>query len=61
VVDELLGPERVAALRRRTRAVRLRVAAAMVVIALLTGIGIAVTDVPHGRTLKGRAGEVHIP
>lgn len=60
-VDELLGPEAVAATRRRTRAARLRVAAAVAVIAALVAIGAAVTDVPHGKTLNGRSGPVYIP
>jgi hypothetical protein len=61
VVDELLGPESVAAARRRVRVARLRVAAVLAVIALLAGIGAAATDVQHGKTLKGRTGEVQVP
>jgi hypothetical protein len=61
VVDSLLGPETVAAAHRRARATWLRVAAALAVIALLAGIGAAATDVQHGKTLKGRAGEVQVP
>ena len=58
VVDELLGPAAVAEQRRRSRAKRLRIAAALAGIALLVGIGLVATDDPGDRTLQGRMGEV---
>jgi hypothetical protein len=57
VVDELLGPAGVAEQRRRTRATRLRFAAALAAIALLLGVGLVATDDPGDRTLQGRTGE----
>lgn len=63
VVDELLGPERVAAerdaRRRKRRADRLRLAAVLAAIALLLGGGLAATDNPGDRTLHGRTGAVN--
>jgi hypothetical protein len=50
--------------RRRARLRRdiLRVAAALALSALLVVVGLAVTPEPeHGKTLGGRAGEVHVP
>jgi hypothetical protein len=61
VVDELLGPAAVAEARRRVRSARLRVAAALAVIALLLGAGLVAYDPPHGKTLNGRTGPVYIP
>jgi len=58
VVDELLGPDRVADQPRRARAERLRMAAALAVIALLLALGLAATDDPDARSLYGRTGEV---
>lgn len=58
VVDELLGPAGVAEQRRGIRARRLKFAAALATIALLVGVGLAATDDPGDRTLKGRTGEV---
>jgi len=58
VVDELLGPDRVADQQRRARAERLRIAAALAAIALLLALGLAATDDPDERTLYGRTGEV---
>jgi hypothetical protein len=59
VVDELLGPERVAEQRRRVRVVRLRFAAALAAIAVLLALGLAFTANPGDRRLFGRTGEVH--
>ena len=61
VVDALLGPAALAEERRRRRGVRLRVAAALAVLAMAVAIGIATTDTPHGRTLNGRTGPIHVP
>ena len=65
VVEELLGPDRVAeerrVRRRRARAAGARVAAVLVAIALLLGVGIAVTDHPGERKLSGRTGELTPP
>lgn len=58
VVQQLLGPAGVAEQRRRERATRLRLAAALAAIAVLLGIGLAATDDPGNRTLHGRTGEV---
>jgi hypothetical protein len=58
VVDELLGPERLAERRRSRRVRRLRAAAALVAIAALLGVGLVVTADPGDRTLYGRTGEV---
>jgi hypothetical protein len=62
VVAELLGPNELDARRRarqsNTRANLLRLAAAIVVAALLVVLGLVVTDPPGERTLKGRSGEV---
>jgi hypothetical protein len=58
VVDGLLGPERVAQQRRQTRAMRLRIVAAVAAIAVLVGVGLVATADPGDRTLQGRAGEV---
>ena len=61
VVDELLGPEAVAEDGRRRRAVAMRLAAALAVIGLMVGVGVAATDTPHGKTLNGRTGPVYVP
>jgi hypothetical protein len=65
VVDELLGPERLAeevgARRRKARTDRLRIAAVLAAIALLVGAGLAVTSNPGDRPLHGRTGEIHQP
>lgn len=58
VVDELLGPDRVADQQRRARAERPRIAAVLAAIALLLGLGLATTGDPDERTLYGRTGEV---
>lgn len=58
VVDELLGPERVAEQQRKTRMERVRIAAALAAIAVLLAVGLVVTDDPGDRTLFGRTGEV---
>jgi hypothetical protein len=58
VVNALLGAELVARERRRVRVMRLRVAAALVGIAMLVAIGAAATADPGDRTLYGRTGEV---
>jgi hypothetical protein len=62
VVAELLGADELDAHRRARRAQGraniLRVAAALVVAALLLALGLIVTDDPGDRTLTGRAGEV---
>ena len=60
VVDELLGPERLAERRRGVRRQRLRAAAALVLVAALLGVGLVVTGDPGERTLFGRTGEVHV-
>jgi hypothetical protein len=62
VVAELLGPDEVEA-RRRTRRAQVRanafrLAAAVVVAALLVVLGLVATDPPGERSLNGRAGEV---
>jgi hypothetical protein len=59
VVDELLGPERLAERRRSLRLQRLRAAAALVMLVLALAIGLAATSDPGDRTLFGRTGEVH--
>jgi hypothetical protein len=62
VVAELLGPNELEARRRarqsHTRANLLRLAAAIVVAALLVVLGLVVTDPPGERTLNGRSGEI---
>jgi hypothetical protein len=62
VVAELLGADELEAQRRMRRAETrrnvLRLAAAIVVAALLVVIGLIATDDPGERTLSGRAGEV---
>jgi hypothetical protein len=62
VVAELLGPDELDA-RRRTRRARVRanafrLAAAVVIAALLVVLGLVATDSPGERVLSGRAGEV---
>jgi hypothetical protein len=62
VVAELLGPDELDA-RRRTRRARVRanafrLAAAVVIAALLVVLGLVATDPPGERALSGRAGEV---
>ena len=61
VVDELLGPERVAERRRGLRVQRLRTAAALAAIALMLALGLTTTGDPGDRTLFGRTGEVRPP
>jgi hypothetical protein len=61
VVDSLLGPAARAEERRRTRAMRVRLAAAAAVIGLLLAVGLATTEPPHGKTLNGRSGPVYVP
>jgi len=62
VVDQLLGPDAVAAARRarrkRSRVTGLRIAAAVATIAVLVAIGLAATDDPGERRLHGRTGPV---
>jgi hypothetical protein len=65
VVAELLGigdpTERARAKLREARIDMLRVAAAVVISALLVALGLVVaTDPPGDRTLYGRTGEVHV-
>jgi hypothetical protein len=65
VVAELLGigdpQERARAKLRQARIDLLRVAAAVLISALLVALGLAVaTDPPGERTLYGRTGEVHV-
>ncbi len=60
-VDELLGPTVRGEERRRARVMRVRLAAALAVIGLLLGVGLATTDAPHDKTLNGRTGPVYIP
>jgi hypothetical protein len=64
VVEELLGPDAVAAARRarrrRTRVAGLRIAAVAAAIAVLVAIGLAATGDPGDRTLGGRTGEVQV-
>jgi hypothetical protein len=63
VVTELLGgtaiEERRRLRRSRRRAMALRTAVALVVVALLLAIGLVVTSSPGDRTLSGRTGEFH--
>jgi len=65
VVEELLGPDRLAEERRvrgrRARAARARLAAAVVALGLMLGIGLAVTHHPGDRTLGGRTGQFTPP
>jgi len=62
VVADLLGADELDARRRahkaKVRANALRIAAAVVVAALLVVIGLLATDSPGDRTLSGRSGEV---
>jgi hypothetical protein len=62
VVAELLGADELDAQRRarhaQVRGNALRLAAAIVVAALLVVLGLIATDSPGDRTLNGRAGEV---
>jgi hypothetical protein len=62
VVAELLGPDEFDARRRarraKVRANAFRLAAAVVVAALLVVLGLVATDPPGERVLSGRAGEV---
>jgi hypothetical protein len=62
VIDELLGPEAVAAAdaerRRRTRVTALRLAAVVTLIAISVAAGLAATSNPGDRPLYGRTGEV---
>jgi hypothetical protein len=63
VVAELVGTEKLAADRRRRRRRGVLAAVWIVILALLLG-GIAVAvhpEVQHGKTLKGRAGEIRVP
>jgi hypothetical protein len=61
VVDELLGPAVVAEVGRRRRAMAVRLAAALAAIGVMLAIGLETTDTPHGKTLNGRTGPVHVP
>lgn len=61
VVDELLGPEGVAAARRARRRTRLRVAGAAAAIAVMLLLGIELTADPGDRSLFGRYGPVGNP
>ncbi|HZB77016.1 MAG TPA: hypothetical protein VE526_12375 [Solirubrobacteraceae bacterium] len=58
VVDELLGAEGLAALRRARRRTRLRVAGAATAIALMLFLGLELTADPGDRPLSGRSGPV---
>ena len=63
VVAELVGTEKLATDRRRRRRRGVLAAVWIVVLALLLG-GIAVAvhpEVQHGKTLKGRSGEIRVP
>jgi len=64
VVDELLGPDALAAGRRerrvRRRRMAVRVAALLGVIGALVGVGIAVGGQPEDCTVSGRTGEVRV-
>jgi len=59
VVDELLGPEGLAAVRRARRATRLRVAGVAFAIAIAILLGLEFTADPGDRPLFGRTGPVH--
>jgi hypothetical protein len=64
VVNELLGPDAIAATRqerheRRKRA-GIRIAAALAAIGVLVAIGLATTGPPDDCTVAGRAGEVRV-
>jgi hypothetical protein len=63
VVAELLGPAELDAGRRARhvegRANALRLAATIVVAALLVVVGLLVADPPGDRVLHGRTGEIH--
>jgi hypothetical protein len=63
VVGELLGADlldgRRRARRAKVRANASRIAAAILVAALLLVLGLVATDSPGGRVLHGRTGEVH--
>jgi hypothetical protein len=63
VVAELVGTEKLTADRRRRRRRGVLAAVWIVILALLLG-GIAVAvhpEVQHGKTLKGRSGEIQVP
>ena len=60
VVDELLGPERLAEWELGVLVQRLRVAGALVLVAVLLAAGLAATGDPGPRTLHGRTGEVQL-
>ena len=59
VVDELLGPEGLAAVRRARRATRLRVAGVAFAIVIAILLGLEFTADPGDRPLFGRTGPVH--
>jgi hypothetical protein len=63
VVAELVGSENLAADRRRRRRRGVLAAVWIVIVALLLAGIAAVVDpeVQHGKTLKGRAGEIRVP
>jgi hypothetical protein len=64
VVEELLGPDAIAARQRerreRRRRAGIRIAAMLAVIAALVAIGLVTTDQPDDCTLSGRTGEIHV-
>ena len=59
MVDELLGPEGLAAVRTARRRTRLRIAGAAVVIAVMLFLGLQFTANPGDRPLFGRTGPIH--
>ena len=59
VVDDLLGPEGVAAARRARRATRIRIALVTGAIAAMLVLGLELTADPGDRPLFGRTGPVH--
>ncbi len=58
VVDELIGPEGVEAVRRARRRMRLRLAGVAVAIAVMLFLGVEFTADPGDRPLFGRTGPV---
>lgn len=57
-IEELIGSAGLREQQRRTRATRLKFAAAVATVAALLGVGLVATDDPGDRTLNGRTGEV---